>query len=137
MKRSTKLAALLAVVAPILACGDGSGVTESTANGVRPVTVSLTTPASDDGAVLLSLHGGGITNPQAATSSYRVYFRLVSETEVRVAVFGNLTAGPLFTVQVPDPRQLAGYSAAVREVANRSNELRGSLAGYEATLAAP
>lgn len=112
------------------ACGDGpSGPTPGTA------TVSLTSPATD-GGMLLTLTGSGLTEPKAANPSFTVYWRLVSATELRVAVFGAITAGPLFTVDVLDVSSVGAYQGTVLQVADRSDQLRTDLSAYSLTATA-
>ena len=118
-------------VGVVLAAGCGDG-TDPPQPGLA--TVSLTTPNSDDGAVLVRVTGQGLSSAQASSSSYLVYWRLVSETELHVAVFGSVSAGPMFTVQVSDVRQLSAYTGTVEQVADRNDALRSSLSGYGVTV---
>lgn len=95
------------------------------------VVLSLTTPNSDDGAALLTVTGRGLTNAQAASSGYRLYWRLHSDRELRVAVFGNLVSGPLLTLQTDD---VGGVAVTLAEVASRSDSLRSSTSGYQVSV---
>jgi len=99
------------------------------------VVASLTTPARDDGAVLAVLTGTAFGEVLPASTSYRVYWRLASPTEIRVVVLGNIVAGPLFSVTVPDVRQIAALHASVADVAGRADTARTSLSGYALSLA--
>ena len=99
------------------------------------VVASLTTPARDDGAVLAVLTGTSFGEVIPAEPSYRVYWRLASPTEIRVVVLGNIVAGPLFSVNVPDVRQTAALHASVADVAGRGDTARTALSGYSLTLA--
>ncbi|PYO38169.1 MAG: hypothetical protein DMD29_14100 [Gemmatimonadetes bacterium] len=71
---------------------------------------------------------------QAAGSGSVVFWRLVSPTEVRVLVVGNLGAGPLFSVDVPDARKASEYASAVLEVASRADAILPTTAGYAVTF---
>ncbi|MCH7874738.1 MAG: hypothetical protein IH965_05510 [Gemmatimonadetes bacterium] len=128
----TATAAICVLIGAGISCGDS---TEPPVAGA--VTVSLVTPNTDDGAVAVTITGPGLNALVSVTTSYEVFWRLVSETEVRALVFGNLTAGPLVTVNVSDLNQLASIAGAVTEVAQRNDELRSDLSGYAITVAGP
>jgi hypothetical protein len=98
--------------------------------------VSLVTPQTDDGAILLSITGPGISDVKPATSAYSAYWRVVSPTEARVIVLGNLSSGVLATFGVPDVRHVDQYSVTVLEVANRSDAMRTSTSAYHMTVGA-
>lgn len=123
------------LAAAVVVCG-----TAACRDAVQPpqpgsVVASLTTPAHDDGAVLAVLTGTTFGEVLPASTSYRVYFRLASPTELRVVVLGNIVPGPLFTVGVPDIRQVGTLQASVADVAGRADTARASLSGYALTLA--
>ena len=125
-----------------LACGSDSGkiLLErrcALANpGPGTATVSLTTPNADDGAVLVTLTGPGVSNPQPGSSAYRLYFRVVSADELRVMVVGDLSAGVLLTLGVGAVTSIGQYSGTFVEVASRTDVLRATLTGYSLTFAA-
>ncbi len=133
-RRSGFSAALLVAALAAAACGGDSTGTQAADPGL--VTVSLVTPNTDDGAVLLSLSGTSVSDLQSASGSYRVYWRLAAPGEVRAVVVGNIAAGPIFTATVPDRRALGQVTAAVAEVASRSDVLRASVSGYQLSIAA-
>ncbi len=126
---------ILKLALAALACGTAA-CTDSTTGPAVPATavVSLVTPSSNDGALLITLSGPGLSDIQPANSFVRIYWRLVTETEARVVVVGNLTAGPVFTVRLSDARP-ERYTASLGEVADRTNAMREALAGYTLTLA--
>jgi len=66
---------------------------EPTGPAAGTLVVSLAGPNTDDGAALFTLTGPGIRDAQSANSAYRVYWRLVSATELRLLVVGNLSSG--------------------------------------------
>jgi len=108
----------------------GTGV-----NTPGPITVSLTTPSRDDGALIVVVTGSAFTGATAASAAYTLYWRPVSGTETRVAVVGNIVAGPLFTVTAPSGTAASEFTATVSEVANRADALRASTAGYSLSVA--
>lgn len=113
-----------------LACGDDDGVTGPVAGSL---VVSLTTPNADDGAIMLTVTGGTIESPAATSASHAFFYRQVSSTSVSAILVGDISAGPLMTIDVPDVNAVASYSATVIEVADQANDLRASLTGYELT----
>ena len=134
MKRATRavaLAALSSLILGGLACMDiGDPI------GSGPATVSLVTPNTTDRAILVAITGPGIEEIKPASSGYTVHWKLVSDHEARVVIFGSLWDGPMFTMTVPDRQDLAGYSGTVLQVSDNYNDLRGSTEEYEVTIAA-
>ena len=130
-KRWIGLGLSLGLLGTGLACGD---------NPIAPqggnVTVSLTTPNPDDGAVLVALFGPGFSSIQPASTSYRVYSLSASPTEVRILVVGDLSAGALLTLKVNDPSRIGEYHGTVVQAASRSDELRTVSTDYDVTFAA-
>jgi hypothetical protein len=96
--------------------------------------VGLTTPNGDDGAMVITLHGPGISNLTTASSGYLFYSRLASDTVARVIVVGNVSAGPLFTFKMAAEAAASAYSVTLTEVATRSDALRSTLSNYTVTI---
>lgn len=123
------LLAVAAALALLVACGDGDDI-----SGPVPGTlvVSLATPHADDGAMLVRLTGPEITNVTAADAN--LYLYAVGTGPLTVVLVGDLAAGDLLELRVPDVGDVGAYSATVLEVAARSNDLRASLGGYALTV---
>lgn len=130
MNRIWVEAAAVCLVALSGGCADNP--LESMVPGVATLMVSGA--HDDDGAMLLTLTGPGIGEPEAASTNHVLYQRRVSPDEVRVLVIGNLADGALLQVVLSDARDLAPYSATMVEVASRTDELRHSLSGYSLAL---
>ncbi len=139
MKRLAYSMALATMAAILGSCGnDPSGPGGGGGGGnAGTATVSLSSPNADDGAVLVTLNGSGLTNVRPPNSSYQVFWRLASANVLKVAVVGDLADGPLFTVDVPDVSNLAGYAGTVDQAASRTDALRGSLSGYSISVSGP
>lgn len=141
MKRLAYMMALAGMATSVGSCGnDPSGPGGGGGGGggnAGTATVSLTSPNADDGAVLVTVNGTGLSNVRPPNSSYQVFWRLASANVLKVAVVGDLATGPLFTVDVPDITNLSGYSGTVDEAASRTDALRGSLTGYSISVAGP
>jgi hypothetical protein len=119
----------------LLGAGIACGGDKTTGPTAGTVTVSLVTPNADDGAVLLTLTGPSLSNVQSAGSSYKVYWRVASASEVHAIVVGDLTAGVVLTVDVDDVGKLGQYGGTVDEAASRTDQVRASVSGYGVTFA--
>jgi hypothetical protein len=97
------------------------------------LTLRLTTPHVDDGAMTFTVSGGPIDSAVAVNASLRLFTRRGGET-LNGAVVGALVNGAVITVYVPDAGAAARYTATVLEVADRQDALRPSLAGYTITV---
>jgi hypothetical protein len=112
-----------------LACGRDDGT--SGPDGPTPgfLTVTLTTPSTDDGALLLTVSGPDIT--QVAATDASLYFRHIEAGSTMTAVLvGNVQGGTLLRFHVPDVAAAGSYSTTITQVADRGNARRASLAGY-------
>src|SRR2546427_7272890 len=128
MRSIGKILASLAL-ASVLACGNESApATPMPTSGVA--AASLVTPNADDGAILVSLTGPGITSVQSASSAYFAQSRVVSGSEVRLLVVGDLSAGVVATVPPPDGHPIRGDSGRVIEGGSRGGQVRTSVVGY-------
>jgi hypothetical protein len=140
-------AALLTVAALALAIGCSSDHATSPSPPAPPpppplpapgnAVVSLTTPNSDDGAVVVALRGPGLTTPEASDSATLFYSRMASDSEARVIVVGNVTSGPIFNFKIAHGKDVSAYSAIIQQVATRGDSLRANTNGYTLTIATP
>ena len=115
MRRSLAwLASALAV-----SCFDGPAAGE--------VTLSLTTPNSDDGAVAFVVTipaPNEITGASAACDGCDVFSAMVSATELRGIVTGDLSAGPVVRLAVSQAGPNQAYRVQVLAVASRQFDER-------------
>ncbi|MEP7326213.1 MAG: hypothetical protein ABI836_09725 [Gemmatimonadota bacterium] len=115
----TRLVGILALAGlGLIACGGGDG-----GNGNSPtpgtLTVALTAQSSAPGAVMFTVSGGGISG-MTVSGGYHLYATTLSGTSRRVLITGNVTAGSLVTIAVPDIGKAAQYSVTVNQVSARS-----------------
>src|SRR5256885_1872054 len=99
------------------------------------LTLRLTTPHADDGAMTFQVSGPPIDSATVANASIRLFTRRESGSTVIGAVVGALDNGAVATLHVPDVDAAARYTTTVLEVADRQDALRASLAGYALTVA--
>jgi hypothetical protein len=100
------------------------------------LTMSLSTPNSDDGAIVVRVTGSTskeITRAAAACSGCRIFLEQPSATELRAVVTGSLVAGPLLTLSVSDTKSPGAYTTQVQQVASRTFQVR-STSGYSLTI---
>jgi len=119
--------AMVAAVSVAVACAD-----DTTGAAARAGTLSLrlTTPHADDGAMIFEVSGPPIDSASAATGSLQLFTRRAGGTTVVGAVVGALANGAVVTLHVPDVGVAARYSAHVVEVADLQNALRASVSSY-------
>jgi len=98
------------------------------------LTLRLTTPHADDGAMTFQVSGAPIDSAVAINGSLRLFTRREGSSTVVGAVVGALANGALITLDVPDVGAAARYTATVLEVADRQDALRASLTGYVLTV---
>lgn len=100
------------------------------------LTVSLVTPNSDDGAVLLKVTASEskeVTGASVACSGCQIFLEKPSATELRAVITGTVVAGPLLRVSVSDTKSPASYTVQIQQVASRTYQVR-STGGYSLTV---
>ncbi len=132
MSRLRWIFAMVAALSVGAACSDNP-----TGGGARAgtLTLRLTTPHADDGAMTFEVSGAPIDSATAVNASLRLFTRRVGGSAMLGVVVGNLANGAVVTLHVPDVGAAASYTANVLEVADRQDALRPSLAGYALTAA--
>lgn len=134
MNGPTTRAAICVALAALAAgaCARDAGFSSGRATGM--LIVSLDTPHADDGAVLVSVTGGGDFTPIALDPAVRLFVLPgdPASGEARVAVLGSRLSGPLFGFQA---RGGDAWTASVLEVADTRNRTRDDLGGYVVRIA--
>ncbi len=129
MKVIPAVACVLAVLAG--ACGGGDGGTVGPTAGV--FMVGLVTPNTDDGALLLTVSGGPVTAVEPA-GQYQLYTAHPDSVTTTILVTGNIAAGAVLRLQVPDTRRLGSYRASVAQAASRGTFDQQALASYSLSV---
>ncbi len=94
------------------------------------LTVSMTTPHVDDGAIRFTITGPFVTTPRAASPGHRVFTLQRSPQELDVVVVGDLESGAILILPVRDTEVAPEYQAIITEVADRTGSLRADSNGY-------
>src|SRR5437870_10965277 len=111
MSRSRWILAMVAALVAGTACSDNP-----TGGGARAgaLTLRLTTPHADDGAMTFQVGGAQIDSATAANASLRLFTRRESGSTVIGAVVGALDNGAVVTLHVPDVGAAAIYDDCAR-----------------------
>ena len=123
--------------AMVAALSLGAGCSDEPTSGAEQpgaVILRLTTPHADDGALVFTVSGPPIDSAAAANASLLLFTRRTGGSTLVGVVVGAVANGAVVTLQVPDVRVAAAYTARVTEAADRENALRPSLAGYALTV---
>lgn len=132
--RLALLAALLAL--PAAGCGgdDGPGapLTPSPEPVVQPgtVSVSVTSPRTDDGAMLFSVSGKFQSIEAAA--GYQVLNYAPNPSVTRVMIVGSIASGTVFSLNVAD--KSLPVTVTLDQVAARATYVQRSPGGYRVNL---
>jgi hypothetical protein len=120
--------ALLVALSAGVACSDDPIGAPPQRTGT--LTLLLTTPHTDDGAVMFEVSGPPVDSVLAANTSLRLFTRRADGSTVVGVAVGVVTGDALVMLHVPDTTRAAEYTARLLDVADRGNVLRASLAGY-------
>ena len=131
MRRIIFMAGALAAGGSLLSCSDGITAGE--------IEVVLETSRTDLGAirfVILSAEPASVGSVTAGCPGCGLFQSRVATTEVRGIITGDLTAGTVLRVQVPDVALAASYAISVQEAATRTYDTL-SLVGIVLRVAVP
>lgn len=115
MRIRTFLATLALAGAGLTACGgDGGGGPNPTPG---TLDVVLTNAPVAPGAIMFAVSGGQVTG---VTSSYTMYQSATATNSRKVMLTGDIIAGTVVQIQVPDVSKVDNYVVLVLQVAARS-----------------
>jgi hypothetical protein len=129
----TRTRGILALVAALFVSVSCSDQPTSAGSGSGTLAIRLTTPHGDDGALTFQVNGPSLESA-SVNGSLQLFTLRVNDSTLVGAVIGTLTNGAIMTLQVPDGSVAGAYTATLREVADREDALRASLAGYALTV---
>lgn len=127
LKRGAALVALLAVAA---GCGGDDGGSSPVAG---PLRVVVTSPNTDDGAVMFQVTGvvDSVTVPAGLT----LHQSAPGPNVIRAIVTGNISSGgTLLTLHVPDVSKTSSIATQVIQVAARSTYAMRPAGAYSLTV---
>lgn len=128
MRHMTRLAAFAALIVFGVNCGGGG--TENNDPTPGDLTIELTTPNTDDGAIrLIIVSPVAPTAISSASAGVEVFTSGPLSTSTTVIVTGDVGAGALINITVPDTRDDEDYSATVVQVASATYAIRANT-GY-------
>ncbi len=133
--RSKKTGAVVLAAITIACGGDttngGTGPAETSNPGF--VNVTLATPNSNDGALLLTLSGG--TMDSLTASAGTIFFASTGTNTFRVMVAGTIVDGPIVRFWMPDRRNVAQYLATPEQAAVRTTYEQQDIGAYSLSIA--
>jgi len=125
---------MASLVVAVTACGDGGSGPSGGGEGV--VNLVLETPYTDDGGLLIAVSGAGISS--AASSSYELTYSVPGDVGVTLLLRGDIAAGPIAEITVPERNRLGKYQVTVLQAASRGPLYQQrNPAGYRVRLVAP
>jgi hypothetical protein len=125
MRAALTRAAAAAAALLVLACNGDS----PTAPVPGPLRVVLTSPNTDDGAVMFQVVG--VVDSVVAAPGLTLYTSVPGPNALRAIVTGTISdGGSLLTLYVPDVARASTISTQVLQVAARATYLERSLTGY-------
>lgn len=96
------------------------------------LTIHLASAGTNGGAMVLVVSGGAVDSVQAVGN-----YEVTSNTDgagVHLMVVGNLAAGALVRLQVPDVSRASEYVAVISQIADRTNFGLVDATGYRVTI---
>ncbi len=127
--RWVRTAGLALLIASTLTCGE-STTPMPALTGPGWLSLQLKTSATDAGGVLVTIRGGAVDSIRSVI--HDAFAQPVGPL-TKVAVVGNLTAGVIAKIFVPDTQLASRYSATVDQAAARTLEQREP-GDYEVTV---
>lgn len=132
MRILTRMLGLVALVAFGANCGGDDGGPSGPTPG--ELTIELTTPNADDGAIKLTITGPeALTSITAAKPGIRVFQSGTLGTTNTIVITGTIAAGDVVKIGVTDTRDDEEYTATVVSAASTAYAVR-PVTGYELTV---
>ena len=125
MKHAVKSLGGLLLLCGLVTCGGDGGTEPDPQPQPTPadpgfLRVNLTTPNTDDGALLFTLSGGELDSLEAP--GFTQFSAAPSTNTLRVIVAGSISGGTVARFWVPDRNKSANYNAVLLEAAVRGGK---------------
>jgi hypothetical protein len=131
MRRAIRTTLLVGAVVMSLECG---GSTEPKGDPVPGnLVMTLSTPNTDDAAILLTLTGPGAPTSVTVQTGLRLFQSGGLGATTHLILTGPLTDGPLLTFEVSDLGSASSYHATIQSVSSNNYQLR-TVTGYSLTI---
>ena len=112
------------------------GLSVGCSNNAEPtagtLNVNLSSPHTDDGAVLLTVFGGPVDSIESI--GYTVYSAQGSADTVKLIVTGTLPSDAIARIHIPDIRQASRYAGRLLQSAARSTYSQRDPGSYGISL---
>lgn len=125
---------ILAAIGVALVAGCGNGGNDSSAPVPGTLTLTMSTVNNGDGALQIQVGGGPIDTIEAEAGYVGFSYRTAANG-MRIIVAGNIVAGPVATIHVPDIHKAASYVAIVQKGTDANTYAVRSGGGYQLTVA--
>ena len=127
-----KLRAAYVLVAATIAC---SGDDPVAANVPDPgfVSVTLSAPNADDGAIMFQVTGGAVDSVSSPGAAFLTTAQTGADIHC-VMVAGRIVNGVVARFWIPDRRSLSSYTALVEQVAAKSTYEQKDVTDYRLSL---
>ena len=96
------------------------------------LTISLTTPNTNDGALFFTVSGGAF---DSLTSSFNMFTTANASNSQSAIITGSITGGAVATFWVLERDNASSYTATVQQAAVRSTYAQQSTTGYSLSIA--
>lgn len=121
----------LLIAAAVALALAGCGKSDATGPVAGLLTVTLSTSTPNTGALMFTVSGGQIDGVNAA--GYQTYQTTLSTSSRRIILTGNIAAGTVVQLQVPDIAKASNYTARVEQAADRTT-YQPLTGGYSLTI---
>lgn len=125
--RASRSILLAVLTGAVLGCGGSDGGHTATPGFL---TLTLSTPNSNDGAILFKVTGGTIDSVASGSAMVKSGSYTINASYTRVVVAGDIVDGAVARIHVPDVSASANYTVTVEQAANRVSFAQQNLSGY-------
>ncbi|MEO8029430.1 MAG: hypothetical protein ABJC74_17575 [Gemmatimonadota bacterium] len=124
--------------AALMSCGGGNGNNPDVPTPGNLTLAATGTVPAGAGAILLTVSGGSTgIDTLVPASGYSDYSKRLTSGSFRTVLVGEVVAGNLATIHVPDTRKVSSYTATVGQAANSTTFAAMTASSFTVTVSAP